>query len=101
MEIRSRADSEPFTTADGSTIRVLLDAELGGARNQSLAEASLEPVLRVRLGPRDEWFTPGAVEALVSQPWRVSSSSNRVGIRLEGPHRRADEQPGPPNGDVR
>lgn len=43
MEVRSREDATPFTTADGSTIRVLLDAELGGARNQSLAEAWLEP----------------------------------------------------------
>jgi mannose-6-phosphate isomerase-like protein (cupin superfamily) len=43
VEVRSRADAEPFTTADGSTIRVLLDAETGGARNQSLAEAVLEP----------------------------------------------------------
>jgi mannose-6-phosphate isomerase-like protein (cupin superfamily) len=43
VEVRSREDATPFTTADGSTIRVLLDAELGGARNQSLAEAWLEP----------------------------------------------------------
>jgi len=43
LEVRSRADAEPFTTADGSTIRVLLDAESGGARNQSLAEAVVEP----------------------------------------------------------
>ena len=43
MEVRSREHAEPFTTADGSTIRVLLDAELGGARRQSLAEAELEP----------------------------------------------------------
>jgi len=42
VEIRSRDDATPFTTADGSTIRVLLDAETG-ARNQSLAEAWLEP----------------------------------------------------------
>ncbi len=42
MQVRSRADAEPFTTKDGSTIRVLLDAETAGARNQSLAEASLE-----------------------------------------------------------
>ena len=42
MEIRSRDDAAPFTTADGSTIRVLLDAETG-TRNQSLAEAWLEP----------------------------------------------------------
>ena len=42
MEIRSRDDAVPFTTADGSTIRVLLDAENGTA-NQSLAEAELAP----------------------------------------------------------
>jgi mannose-6-phosphate isomerase-like protein (cupin superfamily) len=41
MEVRSREDAEAFTTLDGSEIRVLLDARLGGARNQSLAEASL------------------------------------------------------------
>lgn len=42
MIARSRADAEPFTTADGSTIRVLLDGE-HGTRNQSLAEAELAP----------------------------------------------------------
>ena len=43
MEVRSRELAEPFTTKDGSTIRVLLDAGLGGAVEQSLAEAWLEP----------------------------------------------------------
>ena len=43
MEVHSRDDATPFTTADGSTIRVLLDAEAGGATNQSLAEAWLDP----------------------------------------------------------
>ena len=43
MEVRSREQAEPFTTKDGSTIRVLLDARLGGTVNQSLAEASLAP----------------------------------------------------------
>ena len=43
MEIASRERAVAFTTLDGSTIRVLLDARLGGARNQSLAEATLEP----------------------------------------------------------
>lgn len=43
MELRSREDAEPFTTKDGSTIRVVLDHEAGGAANQSLAEASLGP----------------------------------------------------------
>ena len=41
MEVRSRDQAEAFTTLDGSTIRVLLDAALGGAANQSLAEAEL------------------------------------------------------------
>jgi mannose-6-phosphate isomerase-like protein (cupin superfamily) len=41
VQVRSRDDAEPFTTKDGSTIRVLLDAEVGGSANQSLAEASL------------------------------------------------------------
>ena len=43
------------------------------------------PVLRVVPGPRDDWFTAAALDTLCSEPWRVSSSSNRVGIRLEGP----------------
>jgi mannose-6-phosphate isomerase-like protein (cupin superfamily) len=42
VQVRSRDDAMPFTTADGSTIRVLLDADSGGAANQSLAEAWLE-----------------------------------------------------------
>ena len=43
------------------------------------------PRLRIVRGPRDDWFTAAALQTLCSEPWRVSSSSNRVGIRLEGP----------------
>ena len=43
MEIRARDRAEPFTTADGSTIRELLGLPTSSARNQSLAEATLEP----------------------------------------------------------
>jgi mannose-6-phosphate isomerase-like protein (cupin superfamily) len=43
VRVRSRGHAEPFTTADGSTIRVLLDTPTAGARNESLAEATLEP----------------------------------------------------------
>ena len=43
MEVASRDRAEAFTTLDGSTIRVLLDAVAGGAANQSLAEAALAP----------------------------------------------------------
>ena len=44
-----------------------------------------EIVLRVLPGPRDDWFTPGALATLTSQPYEVSPQSNRVGIRLTGP----------------
>ena len=43
MIVRSLAGSEPFTTADGSTIRELLGLLTAPVRNQSLAEATLEP----------------------------------------------------------
>jgi biotin-dependent carboxylase-like uncharacterized protein len=45
----------------------------------------VEPNLRVHPGPRDDWFAPDAIEALIGTEWRVSLDSNRVGIRLEGP----------------
>ncbi len=43
MNVRRREDATAFTTLDGSAIRVLLDARVGGALKQSLAEATLEP----------------------------------------------------------
>jgi mannose-6-phosphate isomerase-like protein (cupin superfamily) len=43
VNVRRREDATAFTTLDGSTIRVLLDARFGGALKQSLAEATLEP----------------------------------------------------------
>ncbi|MFJ3902432.1 biotin-dependent carboxyltransferase family protein [Streptomyces sp. NPDC090025] len=44
-----------------------------------------ELVLRVRLGPREDWFTPAALRALATRAWRVSAASNRIGLRTEGP----------------
>ncbi|KOX05095.1 allophanate hydrolase [Streptomyces sp. NRRL B-1140] len=44
-----------------------------------------ELVLRVTLGPRDGWFTPQAVRTFTSGAFRVSSASNRIGLRTEGP----------------
>ncbi|MGW0188624.1 5-oxoprolinase subunit C family protein [Streptomyces sp. NPDC003362] len=44
-----------------------------------------ELVLRVTFGPRDDWFTPEALRAFTSRPYRVSAASNRIGLRTEGP----------------
>jgi mannose-6-phosphate isomerase-like protein (cupin superfamily) len=43
MTIFNRREAAPFTTADGSTIREFLNAGNSPLRNQSLAEATLEP----------------------------------------------------------
>jgi allophanate hydrolase subunit 2 len=40
--------------------------------------------LTVRLGPRDDWFTPAAIEALLTTAYTVTPMSNRVGARLAG-----------------
>jgi len=41
VEIRSRDGAAPFTTADGSTIRSLLDRSNAPVAHQSLAEATI------------------------------------------------------------
>jgi len=41
--VRSLEQAEPFTTADGSTIRELIGLPTAPVRNQSLAEATLAP----------------------------------------------------------
>jgi biotin-dependent carboxylase-like uncharacterized protein len=57
---------------------------------------SSAPVLRVLPGPRRDWLEPGAWTALTTQQWTVTADSNRVGLRLAGPHlarARDDELP--------
>ncbi|MEU9915624.1 biotin-dependent carboxyltransferase family protein [Streptomyces sp. NPDC051001] len=44
-----------------------------------------ELVLHVTRGPRDDWFTPEALRTFTSRTYRVSSASNRIGLRTEGP----------------
>ncbi|GLF96461.1 5-oxoprolinase subunit C family protein [Streptomyces yaizuensis] len=44
-----------------------------------------ELVLRVRLGPRADWFTGEAPRTLARGRYRVSAASNRIGLRTEGP----------------
>ncbi|WP_433335653.1 biotin-dependent carboxyltransferase family protein [Spirillospora sp. CA-294931] len=50
-----------------------------------VAPLPASPVLRILPGPRDDWFTAEALATLTSQPYEVTSESNRVGVRLDGP----------------
>ncbi|MGA5040462.1 biotin-dependent carboxyltransferase family protein [Streptomyces capoamus] len=47
--------------------------------------APAELVLRVTVGPREDWFTARAVRDLAAGAYRVSAASNRIGLRTEGP----------------
>ncbi|MEU4117938.1 biotin-dependent carboxyltransferase family protein [Kitasatospora sp. NPDC028055] len=42
-------------------------------------------LLPVLFGPRDDWFTVGSRTALTASDYRVSPTSNRIGLRLNGP----------------
>ncbi|OMH32383.1 5-oxoprolinase/urea amidolyase family protein [Tersicoccus sp. Bi-70] len=44
-----------------------------------------DAVVRVRPGPRRDWFDDAAWQALMDERWTVTGDSNRVGTRLDGP----------------
>ncbi|KRB76531.1 hypothetical protein ASE01_13620 [Nocardioides sp. Root190] len=69
------APGDRLALGDAATGEVLVDA---------VPPASYDdrPVLRVVRGPRDGWVRD--VERLVTTTWRIGSSSDRVGLRLEG-----------------
>jgi biotin-dependent carboxylase-like uncharacterized protein len=49
---------------------------------------SAQPTLRFIPGPHLECFIPGTVETLVAATFQISTTSNRMGYRLEGPRLR-------------
>ena len=57
--------------------------------------------LRVILGPRDDWFGPGALDVLCGANYVVTPASDRTGLRLDGPAlRRARDDELPSEGVV-
>jgi biotin-dependent carboxylase-like uncharacterized protein len=50
----------------------------------SLPPSGDQPI-RVVLGPQQEYFTEGAIAALLGSEFRVSQSADRMGMRLDGP----------------
>jgi len=59
-------------------------------------ELPAEVLLRARRGPRDDWFTDEAPNALTSEPYEVTPQSDRIGLRLRGPaleRQRTEELP--------
>ncbi len=52
---------------------------------ESIPEFSHRWEVEVLLGPHDDWLTAADIEQFLSYDWIVSSKSNRIGYRLEGP----------------
>jgi len=49
------------------------------------APAPGDVILEVAPGPRVDWFAADAERALFAGGWHVSSTADRIGVRLEGP----------------
>ncbi len=50
-----------------------------------LAEYADDPTIRVMSGGQYDWFNKESREALVSEPFRITKQSDRMGYRLTGP----------------
>ncbi|WAZ20345.1 biotin-dependent carboxyltransferase family protein [Streptomyces cinnabarinus] len=76
----------PAPLADGTVLP--LGAPIALHARVDLAPQPSPPaelVLRVTLGPRDDWFTPEVVRTFTSRTYQVSPASNRIGLRTQGP----------------
>ncbi|HEV7627564.1 MAG TPA: biotin-dependent carboxyltransferase family protein [Streptomyces sp.] len=88
----------PEPLRDGERLRIGAPGESrGAAAATDVAHWAAPPsrlLLPVVYGPRTDWFTRAAVRTLVTGEYRVSSASNRIGLRLEGPvlERARDEE---------
>lgn len=76
----------PAPLADGDELPVGPEWERGAAADVlPYGSAGSELVLPFLPGPRDDWFAPGSVQALVTGEYTVSPASNRIGLRVLGP----------------
>ena len=76
--------SPPLSAGDRLAIGSEVEAAVADAP-ELLPEILDEPVLRLLPGPRDDAFTADALRTLTSSAYAVSPSSDRSGVRLEGP----------------
>ncbi len=88
----------PPRPAEGDTLPVDRPARRWRAPvdHAPLPPIAAEPTLELRAGPRERWFTSGALAALTETIWEVTPDADRVGVRLAGralERARTDELP--------
>ena len=91
MILVSRADVAPYVTADGSTIRELLDAGSSPLRNQSLAEATLAPgqITARHFHPQSEeiyYVLSGNGALTIGDETRAVRAGDAIAIAAGAPH---------------
>ena len=74
----------------GARLAVGVDAA-GAVADERPPEVLDAPVLRVVAGPRDDAFLPDALDLLTGSSYVVTPSSDRTGVRLDGPALRRRE----------
>ncbi|MEM6625634.1 MAG: biotin-dependent carboxyltransferase family protein [Pseudomonadota bacterium] len=80
-EVRGR----PFRPGDELTVRNA-QATPGLDRGFELSEALFrQDRLRLVVGPQERFFAAKALEALVSEPFKLTPDYDRMGVRLSGP----------------
>lgn len=76
----------PAPLRDGARVRVgRACGQQPGVDVAPVRQLADEPVLRVVPGPRTDWFAPDALALLGRARYEATSSSDRIGVRLDGP----------------
>ena len=76
----------PPTVRAGDVLAVGDPTGAVAAVDVALFERLPDPVgLRVLAGPRDDWFSAEALDALATAEFAVAAESNRIAVRLAGP----------------
>jgi biotin-dependent carboxylase-like uncharacterized protein len=65
--------------------RLPIGPPTGSASDAEATPAGGGDTVRVRPGPRADWFTPAARARLDGATYEVGTASNRIGLRLAGP----------------
>lgn len=90
LAVGSEADGEPAFATMGALRSGGTDGGAPGLSGAAVTEMSVAhhaPAVELPLvlGPRADWFTARALAALGGAEYVVTSESNRVGLRLDGP----------------
>ena len=91
MTIVTREQIAPYTTADGSTIRELLNGVNAPLNNQSMAEATLAPGQKTarHFHPRAEeiyFILSGSGAMTIGERTRAVQSGDAIAIPADAPH---------------